>query len=550
MSFQTGSRAATPSRFLRYLITVLALTLVGAITPTALAASTARAEPSKAERVVSDVEPDVGNGPVASPPAKVALRRAKAITHTSAAEHDVTLTLRDLALRVDRLHGEDRAEARAILARPNGGKTRADDQLGAKWPGIEAGAQCASDLPICVHWTATSTHAPPDVDLDSNNVPDQVDRTLGVSEFVWREIVSEMNYRRPVPDIHSSIDDDNNFDIYLSDLGDDGIYGYCVVDDNAKQRGYNFADRASYCVVDDDFSRKQFRSNTPTENLQVTVAHEFFHAVQFSYDASEDAWLMEATAAWIEDEVYDRVNDNRQYLANSPMRRPNKPVDRSAGSAIYGSWIYFKYLSERYGRDIVHRIWRRADGTQDAPDEYSLRAIARTLAGEGTSAASAFGDFAAANRYPKRHYSEGSHYRAAHVKHRVLTRASPSTGWRGQRLDHLSSTSMTVSPNRNTPSNARALIKVDAPGRATTPLARVLVQLRNRPLQSKAIRLDRSGDGVASVDFGRRVLAVTVVLVNASDRFKRCGGRWTQYSCRGGIPLDDNKAYWAKIILR
>jgi hypothetical protein len=401
-----------------------------------------------------------------------------------------------------------------------------------------------------VHWTETSKHAPRDVDANDNNVPDQVDRTLAESKFVWRKVVNTFNYRRPIPDIHSSIDDDNDFDIYLSDIGDDGIYGYCVPDDNARERGYHFADRASYCVVDNDFSRTQFRSNTPLQNLQVTVAHEFFHAVQYSYDASEDAWLMEATAAWIEDEVYDGVNDNRQYLANSPMRQPEKPVDRSSGIAIYGSWIYFRYLSERYGREIVQRIWRRADGTQGAPDDYSLQAIARALKAEGASAVSVMGNFAAANRYPKKYYSEGSHYRAAQVGRRALTSADPSTGWLGRQLDHLSSTAFAVRPTRNTPNSARAFIRVDAPSGATSPQARVLVQLRSGSVQSKTVRLSRSGDGSTAVDFGPRVTAVTVVLVNASDRFKRCGSRWTQYSCHGGIPIDDNKAHWTKITLR
>ena len=57
-------------------------------------------------------------------------------------------------------------------------------------------------------------------------------------------------------------------------------------------------------------ARQRLRSqlvppNSPIENLQFTAAHQFFHAIQFGYDAYEDAWFMEGTAAWIEDEVYD-----------------------------------------------------------------------------------------------------------------------------------------------------------------------------------------------------------------------------------------------------
>ena len=48
--------------------------------------------------------------------------------------------------------------------------------------------------------------------------------------------------------------------------------------------------------------------------MQVTAAHEYFHAVQFAYDFFEDGWFMEATATWAEDELYDSVNDNVNYL--------------------------------------------------------------------------------------------------------------------------------------------------------------------------------------------------------------------------------------------
>ena len=66
-------------------------------------------------------------------------------------------------------------------------------------------------------------------------------------------------------------------------------------------------------------------AHTPLENLEVTAAHELFHAVQFAYDYDEDAWFMEATATWAEDEVYTR----RQRQPAVPRR---EPADASRGS--------------------------------------------------------------------------------------------------------------------------------------------------------------------------------------------------------------------------
>ena len=63
--------------------------------------------------------------------------------------------------------------------------------------------------------------------------------------------------------------------------------------------------------------------------MRVTAAHEFFHAVQFGYDYFEDVWLMEASSAWVEDEIFDDIDDNRQYLAKSPLSSPAAPLDYS-----------------------------------------------------------------------------------------------------------------------------------------------------------------------------------------------------------------------------
>ena len=103
--------------------------------------------------------------------------------------------------------------------------------------------------------------------------------------------------------------------------------------------------------------------------LQVTVAHEFFHAVQFAYDAFEDAWFMEGTASWMEDEVYTDVNDNLQYLADSPLRHPEEPLDFGTQNYLgwYGSWVFFRFLEEYIADQpdpsIVRAAWEAADGS-------------------------------------------------------------------------------------------------------------------------------------------------------------------------------------------
>ena len=111
---------------------------------------------------------------------------------------------------------------------------------------------------------------------------------------------------------------DSRFDVYLAELGNRGLFGYCTPE--RRVRGERFA-ASSYCVLDNDFARRQF-GEPRGDSLRVTAAHEFFHAIQFGYDFREDPWLLESTATWIEETFADRVDDNRRYLRFGTVRRP------------------------------------------------------------------------------------------------------------------------------------------------------------------------------------------------------------------------------------
>ena len=83
-------------------------------------------------------------------------------------------------------------------------------------------------------------------------------------------------------------------------------------------------------------------------SLDVAGGEIVFDAVQFGYDAYEDGWILESTATWVEDELFDKVNDNRFYLADSPLSRPSKSLDRFGGLYHYGAWIWWRFLTEAY----------------------------------------------------------------------------------------------------------------------------------------------------------------------------------------------------------
>src|SRR3546814_12631173 len=111
------------------------------------------------------------------------------------------------------------------------------------------------------------------------------------------------------------------------------------------------------CSSDLDFA------TPPLDSMKVTLAHEFLHLSQFSTDVTEDQWLMEGTATWIEEQIHDDINDNRQYLSMSSLRVQQMPLDHPDG--WYGNWIFFEHLTKSYGAGIVPEIWHEARSTRE-----------------------------------------------------------------------------------------------------------------------------------------------------------------------------------------
>ena len=64
---------------------------------------------------------------------------------------------------------------------------------------------------------------------------------------------------------------------------------------------------------------------------------------------------METTATWMEERVFDAVDDNRRYLRLGQLGFPKRPVDifEDFGGAQYGNWVFFEYLSHRFGNAYV-----------------------------------------------------------------------------------------------------------------------------------------------------------------------------------------------------
>ena len=437
-------------------------------------------------------------------------------------EVEATIVLRDLFAALPRLTGADRRRAEMLLARPTQGKK---DPFG---DGYSARAVKTCNKKLCVHR----------VERTSDQATKRWARkTLRTVTRVWTQQVGSMGYRRPLQDGRRG--GNKKFDVYLVDVGADGLYGYCAPE--RTKRGYRRL-ASGYCVLDNDFAKAQFGGVEPIDSLRVTAAHEFFHAVQFAYDYLEDPWLMEASSTWMEERFADDVDDNRQYLQHGQVRATRVPLDTfdRDGFMQYGNWAFFEYLSQRFGNRALRRIWTQAGHFEGDGKKYSTNAVKAVLPAPFKKV---YTQFAAANATPARSYPEGSSWPTPRLAGRKTVgqnkKASGSV-----RIDHMASAHFVVLPGEAlTQRRWKLRVRVDGPGKKSSPMAAVVRVAKSGTITRKLVPLDKDGVGSAVVPFNlRQTERVHIVAVNGSTRFD-CAGRYVvRYSC-GGKPKDDNRRF-------
>lgn len=461
--------------------------------------------------------PPTANGRIAA----TALDTAGRVLAGDARKTDpsATVALRDLWMARPDLTGEAAVQAESLLARPTDGPA---DPFGNGYT-VPSTQLCGAH--VCVHYVPTTADAPPS--------PEWAALSLQTMENVYDREVRQLGFRAPRSDGASG--GDGKLDVYLKDLGA-GLYGYCAAEFRKSART-----ASGFCVLDNDYAPTQFPSQTPEANLAVTAAHEFFHAVQYSYDYTEDPWMLESTATWMEEQVADDVNDNRQYLKFSQLQAPYVPLDvfSTTYGFQYGNWIFWQYLTQRFGNGFVKKAWQAA-----ATKKYSIEAISGLLRKKKTFT-DVYADFAASNIAPSSFYTEAPgvpEYANPAVLADVTLSKSDKSHKQRAKLDHLSADAMHVRPGADlTNKKWRLKIGIRGPGRASSPAARLVIHKTNGKVKIRKIALNKRGRAQTLTPFSTsKVAAVTVSISNASTRY-RCG-KSTDFAC-AGKSLDDRKKF-------
>ena len=434
---------------------------------------------------------------------------------------DATMYMRRLALTHDQLRGAARKQAEASLGRPK----LAGEQI-----------ICSSTVPICVHYASSGTDAP------KPGGPITPAVVLSNLEHIY-SVYQSSGYRMPEADhttgggttqVNGQPVPVDAVDIYLANIGGQGYYGYCAPE---PLPGSNAHHTPAFCVLDNDYA--EFPHGTPLSNLQVTAAHEFFHAVQFAYDATEDSWFMESTAVWMEDEVFTNINDNTQYLPYGPLGKPALSLDKRTTFGVYGGWIFFRWVSEHRPQlvgqlpGIILSMWQRA--AAGPHDRYSLQAVSSALQAAGLPLRTAFAQFAAANRDPAHTYSEGAanHYPlAAPTRTYRLNAIRRVSG--NVRINHLAAATERFTPQgpKLRGKRTRLRLTLNMAPTAHGSAAMVTIFRRNGKTTVRPVKLSPRGTGFIAVPFSSQsVKRVELTMTNASTRMQCWVGGL--FSCQG-----------------
>ncbi|MBI4810847.1 MAG: hypothetical protein HY800_05280, partial [Ignavibacteriales bacterium] len=171
----------------------------------------------------------------------------------------------------------------------------------------------------------------------------------------------------------------------------------------------------SYIEIDNDF--QNLRSEG-IAGLKVTCAHELHHAFQLgSYGyLSNDIYIYEITSTWMEDVLYDDINDYYQYIKTGDSSRghfkyPDVAFTSNLSKVTYSRAIWGKFIEKRFSSEVMRQTWEfiRAG-------EKCLIAIDHSLTLYGSNFRKAFLEWALWNNNTGpscdtiQYYSEGRQY--------------------------------------------------------------------------------------------------------------------------------------------
>ncbi len=219
-----------------------------------------------------------------------------------------------------------------------------------------------------IHFDTTGANAVEIEDTNHNSIPDYIDSCIFYFEYAYQTEVVNSGFRKPISD--SGRGGDNLYDVYILNLvdGDYATYGYTTAEDLIENGNGVFISN-SHIIIDNNYSphdsiivgnNKQAAFKTTGINgLRITSAHEYNHAIQYSYGIPDQygSLLMEMTSTWMEYYVHSDIQDFVQYLTELFNSISEFPLTINTPQNGYRWSVYFQYLQKIYGINFIEKIW-------------------------------------------------------------------------------------------------------------------------------------------------------------------------------------------------
>ena len=225
-------------------------------------------------------------------------------------------------------------------------------------------------------YLTTGGNAVPATDVNpANGVPDYVERCAEYLDTSWETEIVSMGFTAPPS---------HPYPISFENMS---YYGYTTV----------ISGTATRIVLHNTFVGFPPNDDPDGDVLgaaKVTCAHEFKHASQRAQSGwSEGGWV-ELDATWMEDIVFDQVNDYYNYLPSGcGITSPQLSLN-NGGSGSYEDCIWQLWMSETYTTQIIIDFWNWRSSHTGEPVLNSYNSI---LGSYGDSLADGYASFAAWN---------------------------------------------------------------------------------------------------------------------------------------------------------
>ncbi len=259
-----------------------------------------------------------------------------------------------------------------------------------------------------IYYTTVGRDSVPATDADSNSFPDRIEAIAAAFEKSYRVEIEDFNYQLPPSMQNGSAP----YHVYVVELNNNFALTVPVAVDSF---AWEQKTVSSYILFDNDFKGQGF--HIQGENaIKVIAAHEFFHAIQLGYVfRKKDAFFFELSAVWMEDQVFDEI-DNYLYYLDYFFQAPEIPLNGvsyripNVLKHIYGDCIFAFFLAENYGPTIIRDVWRLM------PNQTALSALNQLFTQKNTSFEKQFLKFAKWNFFtgaralPEFSYDQGEKF--------------------------------------------------------------------------------------------------------------------------------------------